>query len=159
MKDIRKVTGSVKAPWGRKKNEFLHWMGMRKQYWCYDQARYYFFGVDFWCWPGTCAGKVRSPRRSKVHRSGNISPMLKARSERERMSEVKHPGVSTGAYALVRLMAESASLSGWCMYAGRLRNGRHRLAVPCGDRRDFNFARHFTSPLRISLAPVIMERK
>jgi leucyl-tRNA synthetase len=67
---------------------------------------------------------------------------VKSRSERERMAEKKITGCFTGAYALhpfsglhVPIWTSEYVLAGYGTGA--------IMAVPCGDERDFKFARHF----------------
>jgi leucyl-tRNA synthetase len=72
---------------------------------------------------------------------------VKSRSDRERIAEAKNiTGCFTGAYALnpfngkkVPVWIAEYVLSGYGTGA--------IMAVPCGDQRDFNFARHFNIPI------------
>ena len=71
---------------------------------------------------------------------------VKSRSERERMAEKKISGVFTGAFALnpfngkpIPIWASEYVLAGYGTGA--------IMAVPCGDERDFKFARHFNIPV------------
>lgn len=72
---------------------------------------------------------------------------VNSRSERERMAEVKQiTGCFTGAYALnpfngrpVPVWIAEYVLAGYGTGA--------IMAVPCGDQRDFDFARHFSIPV------------
>ena len=72
---------------------------------------------------------------------------VKSRSERERMAEVKQiTGAFTGAYALnpfdgrkIPVWISEYVLAGYGTGA--------IMAVPCGDQRDFNFAKHFNIPI------------
>ena len=72
---------------------------------------------------------------------------VKSRSERDRMSEVnKITGCFTGAYALhpfngkqIPIWTAEYVLAGYGTGA--------IMAVPCGDERDFAFARHFNIPI------------
>lgn len=71
---------------------------------------------------------------------------VKSRSERERMAEKKITGVFTGAYAvnpfskkLIPVWISEYVLAGYGTGA--------IMAVPCGDERDFKFARHFNIPV------------
>ncbi len=72
---------------------------------------------------------------------------VKSRSDRERMAEVKQiTGCFTGAYALnpfdgkqIPIWIAEYVLSGYGTGA--------IMAVPCGDQRDFSFARHFNIPI------------
>ncbi len=72
---------------------------------------------------------------------------VKSRSERERVAEVKQiTGAFTGAYATnpfdgrkIPIWIAEYVLAGYGTGA--------IMAVPCGDQRDFNFARHFNIPI------------
>jgi leucyl-tRNA synthetase len=71
---------------------------------------------------------------------------VKSRSERERMAEKKITGVFTGAYALnpfdgreIPIWISEYVLAGYGTGA--------IMAVPCGDQRDFLFAKHFDIPI------------
>jgi leucyl-tRNA synthetase len=71
---------------------------------------------------------------------------VKSRSERERMAEKKITGCFTGSYVLnpfsgkkIPVWISEYVLSGYGTGA--------IMAVPCGDERDFKFARHFNIPI------------
>ncbi|MBC7934375.1 MAG: leucine--tRNA ligase [Rhizobacter sp.] len=72
---------------------------------------------------------------------------VKSRSDRERMSEVKQvTGCFTGAYAInpfnkkqIPIYIAEYVLAGYGTGA--------IMAVPCGDQRDFDFAKHFNIPV------------
>ena len=71
---------------------------------------------------------------------------VNSRSERERMAEKKITGCFTGAYALhpfsglhIPIWTSEYVLAGYGTGA--------IMAVPCGDERDFKFARHFDLPI------------
>ncbi len=71
---------------------------------------------------------------------------VKSRSERERMAEKKITGCFTGAYAIhpfnglkIPIWTSEYVLAGYGTGA--------IMAVPCGDERDFRFARHFDLPV------------
>jgi leucyl-tRNA synthetase len=71
---------------------------------------------------------------------------VKSRSERERMAEKKISGVFTGAYVLnpfdgreIPVWISEYVLAGYGTGA--------IMAVPCGDERDFKFARYFNIPI------------
>jgi leucyl-tRNA synthetase len=70
------------------------------------------------------------------------------RSERERMADVKSiTGVFTGAYAEHPFTGESIPIwIGDYVLAGYGTGAV--MAVPCGDQRDYDFARHFDIPIR-----------
>lgn len=77
----------------------------------------------------------------------NYIEVAKNRSERERMSEVKQiSGVFTGAYAehpfsgeKIQIWVADYVLAGYGTGAV--------MAVPAGDQRDYNFAKHFNLPI------------
>lgn len=71
---------------------------------------------------------------------------VKSRSERERMAEKKITGVFTGSYASnpfngkrIPIWISEYVLAGYGTGA--------IMAVPCGDERDFKFAKHFNIPI------------
>lgn len=71
---------------------------------------------------------------------------VKSRSERERMAEKKISGVFTGAYVLnpfdgreIPVWISEYVLAGYGTGA--------IMAVPCGDERDYKFAKHFNIPI------------
>ncbi|MBV8389337.1 MAG: leucine--tRNA ligase, partial [Mucilaginibacter sp.] len=71
---------------------------------------------------------------------------VKSRSERERMAEKKISGCFTGAYAVnpfngnkIPVWISEYVLAGYGTGA--------IMAVPCGDERDFKFAKHFNIPV------------
>ena len=71
---------------------------------------------------------------------------VKSRSERERMAEKKISGVFTGAFAInlfnhrqIPIWISEYVLAGYGTGA--------IMAVPCGDERDFKFAKHFDIPV------------
>lgn len=71
---------------------------------------------------------------------------VKSRSERERMAEKKITGVFTGGYAInpfnnrhIPVWISEYVLAGYGTGA--------IMAVPCGDERDFKFAKHFNIPI------------
>ena len=105
------------------------------------------FGVDF---------MVVAPEHEMVkdivsdEQAGPIDEYLtyvKSRSDRERMSEVKQvTGCFTGAYAInpfngreIPIWIAEYVLAGYGTGA--------IMAVPCGDQRDFDFAKHFNIPV------------
>jgi len=105
------------------------------------------FGVDF---------MVLAPEHELVNQittSGQKEEIekylvyVKSRSERERLAEVKSiTGAFTGAYAVnpfdgreIPIWISEYVLAGYGTGA--------IMAVPCGDQRDFNFAKHFNIPI------------
>ncbi|MEO6328297.1 MAG: class I tRNA ligase family protein [Ginsengibacter sp.] len=71
----------------------------------------------------------------------------KGRSERERLAEVKSiTGAFTGAYAINPF--DSREIPIWISEYVLAGYGTGAImAVPCGDQRDFNFAKHFNIPI------------
>ena len=104
------------------------------------------FGVDF---------MVIAPEHSLVQQItsaeqqqevGNYIAYVNSRSERERMSEKKITGAFTGAFALnpfngkeIPIWISEYVLAGYGTGA--------IMAVPCGDERDYKFAKHFNIPI------------
>ncbi|HNP23594.1 MAG TPA: leucine--tRNA ligase [Panacibacter sp.] len=71
---------------------------------------------------------------------------VKSRSERERMAEKKISGCFTGAYAINPLnLREIPVYISEYVLAGYGTGAI--MAVPCGDERDFRFAKHFEIPI------------
>lgn len=69
------------------------------------------------------------------------------RSERERLSDIKFiSGAFTGAYAINPFSGREISI--WISEYVLVGYGTGAImGVPCGDQRDFNFARHFNLPI------------
>ncbi len=71
---------------------------------------------------------------------------VKSRSERERMAEKKITGVFTGGYAINPF--NSRHIPVWISEYVLAGYGTGAImAVPCGDERDFKFAKHFNIPI------------
>jgi leucyl-tRNA synthetase len=71
---------------------------------------------------------------------------VKSRSERERMAEKKITGVFTGAYAINPFDGREIPI--WTSEYVLASYGTGAImAVPCGDQRDFLFAKHFNIPI------------
>ncbi len=71
---------------------------------------------------------------------------VKSRSERERMAEKKITGVFTGGYAINRFNNRPIPI--WISEYVLAGYGTGAImAVPCGDERDFRFAKHFNIPI------------
>ncbi|WP_394907333.1 leucine--tRNA ligase [uncultured Mesonia sp.] len=69
------------------------------------------------------------------------------RSERERMADVKHiSGVFTGSYALHPFTQEPIPIWVGDYVLASYGTGAV-MAVPCGDQRDYDFAKHFDIPI------------
>jgi leucyl-tRNA synthetase len=105
------------------------------------------FGVDFMVLAPEhemVKSIVSEGQRSEVDK---YLDYVKSRSERERLAEVKSiTGVFTGAYALhpfdgreIPVWISEYVLAGYGTGA--------IMAVPCGDQRDFAFAKHFNIPI------------
>ena len=104
------------------------------------------FGVDF---------MVVAPEMDLIHQIkskeqenavAEYLDYVKSRSDRERMSEKKITGIFTGAYAInpfdgreIPIWVSEYVLAGYGTGA--------IMAVPCGDDRDFRFAKHFNIPI------------
>ena len=105
------------------------------------------FGVDFMVIAPEheLVPKITSPQH-KLEISTYLT-YVKSRSERERLAEVKSiTGAFTGAYALnpfngreIPIWISEYVLAGYGTGA--------IMAVPCGDQRDFAFAKHFNIPI------------
>ena len=105
------------------------------------------FGVDFMVVAPEheLVAKVTTPE-NKVAVAKYLE-YVQSRSERERMAEVKQvTGCFTGAYVLnpfngkrIPVWMSEYVLAGYGTGA--------IMAVPCGDQRDFSFARHFNIPI------------
>ena len=71
---------------------------------------------------------------------------VKSRSERERMAEKKISGVFTGSYAINPFNGRAIPI--WISEYVLIGYGTGAImAVPCGDQRDFLFAKHFNIPI------------
>lgn len=122
-------------------------LGTDKKVFVYTTRPDTIFGVDF---------IVLAPEHELVSsittndRQTDINEYLqyvKSRSERERMSEVKHvTGCFTGAYAINPFNGKQIPV--WIAEYVLAGYGTGAImAVPCGDQRDFTFARHFEIPI------------
>ena len=104
------------------------------------------FGVDFMVLAPEheLVEKITTPEQAEAVKE--YIAYVKSRSERERMAEKKITGVFTGAYALnpfdgrgIPVWISEYVLAGYGTGA--------IMAVPCGDERDFKFAKHFAIPI------------
>jgi leucyl-tRNA synthetase len=86
--------------------------------------------------------------QSQKHDVENYVQATATRSERERMSDVKNiSGVFTGAYAIHPFTEEKIPIwIGDYVLAGYGTGAV--MAVPCGDQRDYDFAKHFDLPIK-----------
>jgi len=104
------------------------------------------FGVDF---------MVVSPEHelvkliTKAEQKAEVEKYIdyvNSRSERERMAEKKITGCFTGAYAINPFNAKPIPV--WISEYVLAGYGTGAImAVPCGDERDFKFAKHFNIPI------------
>jgi len=105
------------------------------------------FGVDFMVIAPEheLVGKITTPEQKEA--IDKYLEYVKSRSDRERMAEVKQvTGCFTGAYAInpfdgreIPIWIAEYVLAGYGTGA--------IMAVPCGDQRDFDFAKHFGIPI------------
>lgn len=105
------------------------------------------FGVDFMVLAPEheLVQSITTPKQQQA--IDDYLTYVKSRSERERMAEVKSiTGAFTGAYCLnpfdgrqIPIWISEYVLAGYGTGA--------IMAVPCGDQRDFNFAKHFNIPI------------
>ncbi|MGX5818595.1 leucine--tRNA ligase [Chitinophaga lutea] len=105
------------------------------------------FGVDFMVLAPEHALVESITTDAQLDAITEYREYVQSRSERERMAEVKQiTGCFTGAYAInpfdgrqIPIWISEYVLAGYGTGA--------IMAVPCGDERDFNFARHFNIPI------------
>ncbi len=105
------------------------------------------FGVDFMVLAPEHALVEKITTTEKREAIEKYLTYVKSRSERERMSEVKQiTGCFTGAYAInpfdgreIPIWIAEYVLAGYGTGA--------IMAVPCGDQRDYGFAKHFSIPI------------
>lgn len=111
------------------------------------------FGVDFMVLAPEHELVSKITTKEQQQDIADYLQYVKSRSERERLAEVKQiTGAFTGAYAvhpfdgrLIPIWISEYVLAGYGTGA--------IMAVPCGDQRDFNFAKHFN----ISITNIIGE--
>lgn len=111
------------------------------------------FGVDFMVVAPEHELVERITTQEQSEAIAAYKEYVQSRSERERMAEVKQiTGCFTGAYAVnpfdgrkIPVWISEYVLAGYGTGA--------IMAVPCGDQRDFNFARHFDIPVTNILGP------
>ncbi|MGH2552436.1 MAG: class I tRNA ligase family protein, partial [Chitinophagaceae bacterium] len=104
------------------------------------------FGVDFMVIAPEheLVEKIKSAEQAKA--VDEYITYVKSRSERERMAEKKITGVFTGAYALNPFNGREIPI--WISEYVLIGYGTGAImAVPCGDQRDFLFAKHFSIPI------------
>ncbi len=85
--------------------------------------------------------------------------VAKNRSERERMTEVKNiTGAFTGAYAIHPF--SGAKIPVWVADYVLAGYGTGAvMAVPCGDQRDYDFAKHFNLPIPVINDAMVIDEK
>jgi leucyl-tRNA synthetase len=104
------------------------------------------FGVDFMVVAPELSivpGLISAAQQGEVDK---YLAYVESRSERERMAEKKISGVFSGAYALHPFTGKEIPI--WISEYVLAGYGTGAImAVPCGDERDFKFARHFNIPI------------
>ena len=104
------------------------------------------FGVDFMVIAPEheLVEQIKTPGQAKA--VDEYIAYVKSRSERERMAEKKITGVFTGSYALNPFNGREIPI--WISEYVLIGYGTGAImAVPCGDQRDFLFAKHFNIPI------------
>jgi len=105
------------------------------------------FGVDFMVLAPEheLVAQITTPDQQEA--INDYLSYVKSRSERERMAEVKQiTGCFTGAYVINPF--DGREIPVWIAEYVLAGYGTGAImAVPCGDQRDFNFARHFNIPI------------
>ena len=104
------------------------------------------FGVDFMVLAPEheLVNQIKSAEQAKV--VDDYIAFVKSRSERERMAEKKITGVFTGAYAVNPFDGREIPI--WISEYVLVGYGTGAImAVPCGDQRDFLFAKYFNIPI------------
>lgn len=104
------------------------------------------FGVDFMVLAPEHELVEKITTHKHKHEVEEYIDHVKSRNERERMAEKNISGVFTGAHAInplslneVPIYVSEYVLAGYGTGA--------IMAVPCGDERDFKFAKHFNIPI------------
>lgn len=104
------------------------------------------FGVDFMVLAPELDLISRITTADQLEKVSDYLAYVKSRSELERMAEKQITGCFTGAYAInpfdgreIPVYISEYVLAGYGTGA--------IMAVPCGDERDFRFARHFNIPI------------
>lgn len=120
--------------------------GLQKNIVVYTTRPDTIFGVDF---------LVLAPEHNIVNQISTQGQLqetekyigyMKSRSERERQAEKKITGCFTGAYAIHPFSGKRLPV--WISEYVLAGYGTGAImAVPCGDERDFKFARHFNIPV------------
>ncbi len=105
------------------------------------------FGVDFMVLAPEheLVAQITTPGQQQA--INDYLSYVKSRSERERMAEVKQiTGCFTGAYVINPF--DGREIPVWIAEYVLAGYGTGAImAVPCGDQRDFNFAKHFNIPI------------
>ncbi len=140
--EVKSEKGEVKSEKGEVKSE----KGEVKSLRVYTTRPDTIFGVDFMVIAPELdiVDKIKSMKQAPA--VDEYLAYVKSRSERERMAEKKITGVFTGAYAVnpfngkeIPIWISEYVLAGYGTGA--------IMAVPCGDQRDFLFAKHFNIPV------------
>ncbi|MEY2835016.1 MAG: hypothetical protein RLZZ557_678 [Bacteroidota bacterium] len=104
------------------------------------------YGVDFMVIAPELALVQEITTSAQMEAVGQYLDYVNSRSERERMAEKRISGVFSGAYVqhpfedrLIPVWISEYVLAGYGTGA--------IMAVPCGDERDFKFAKHFDIPV------------
>jgi leucyl-tRNA synthetase len=104
------------------------------------------FGVDFMVVAPELEMVEEIKSNGQTHAVDEYLTYVKSRTERERMAEKRISGVFTGAFAInpfnkreIPIWISEYVLAGYGTGA--------IMAVPCGDERDFKFAKHFGIPI------------
>lgn len=105
------------------------------------------FGVDFMVLAPEHELVAQITTLDQQEAVNNYLNYVKSRSERERMAEVKQiTGCFTGAYVINPF--DGRKIPVWIAEYVLAGYGTGAImAVPCGDQRDFNFAKHFNIPI------------
>lgn len=100
---------------------------------------------------------ITTPERKEAIAAYKQAASLK--SERDRQADVKNiTGESTGAYALHPFSGERIPI--WIGdYVLASYGTGAVMAVPCGDQRDWDFARHFNIPIKNIFQDIAIEEK
>jgi leucyl-tRNA synthetase len=105
------------------------------------------FGVDFMVLAPEheLVEKITKPERKQEVEE--YLAYVKSRTERDRMAEKNVTGCFTGAYALNPLLSSREVPIYISEYVLAGYGTGAIMAVPCGDERDFRFAKHFNIPI------------
>ncbi len=117
------------------------------------------FGVDFMVLAPEHEKLLQFCSAEQLHDVTSYVQYTKSRSELERQSEIQNiTGVFTGAFAIHPLSGRKIPVWTSEYVLGGYGTGAI-MAVPCGDERDFNFARHFQIPITNILGDAFNEKE